>query len=311
MPTMRDVFFNKLYSYAQKDRNIVVLSADFSAPSLDQFRLNIPNQYIFTGICEQNMVLLAAGMALEGKRPVCYAIAPFITMRCFEQTRLYAAGMDLPITLVGVGAGAAYDDSGYTHHAVEDIALMRTLPHMRIVQPCDNQDVAQAAEYAVNTRHPLYIRMDRYGVDSFYTGERNLETGLSVVSAPQPVTLLASGSMMRVALEARDRLCEQGRTVGVLNANALPLEPKTFRRTMEPVRTLITLEEHVLPGGLGSHVLELISDLGLAIQVKRLGFDLSEGYIKDFGGRDYFYQIYHMDADAVLETMRGMGGVKA
>lgn len=306
MPAMRDAFFNEIYSYARENRDIVILSADFSAPSLDQFRLNLPSQYIFTGISEQNMMLLAAGMALEGKRPICYAIAPFITMRCFEQTRLYASGMDLPITLVGVGAGTAYDDSGYTHHALEDIALMRTLPHMRIVQPCDNRDAVQAAEYAASARHPLYIRMDRYGVDALYTGERNLETGLSVVSAPRPVTLLASGSMVRVALEARDRLRAQGRDAGVLNANAIPLEPEAFRRAMEPVRVLVTLEEHVLPGGLGSHVLELAGDLGLTVQIKRLGFDLSKGYIEEFGGRDYFYRKYHMDAAAVLKAVEGM-----
>lgn len=307
MPAMRDAFFNKLYTYARENRDVVVLSADFSAPSLDQFRLNIPDQYIFTGISEQSMMLLAAGMALEGKRPFCYAIAPFITMRCFEQTRLYAAGMDLPITLVGVGAGTAYNDSGYTHHALEDIALMRTLPHMKILQPCDNQDAVQAAEYAMNARHPLYVRLDRYGVDAFYAGERNLETGLSVIYEPQPVTLLASGSMVRIALEARERLRAQGRDAGVLNANAIPLDPEAFRAAMAPVQTLITLEEHTLPGGLGSHVLELVSDLGLSLRIKRLGFDLSDGYIEEFGGRDQFYRQYRMDAGAVLEIIRGMG----
>ena len=304
MPAMRDVFFDQIYAKAREDHDVVILSADFSAPSLDQFRLNIPNQYIFTGISEQSMMLLAAGLALEGKKPFCYAIAPFITMRCFEQTRLYAAGMDLPITLVGVGAGTAYDDSGYTHHAVEDIALMRTLPHMKIIQPCDNRDAVLAAEYALNSRHPLYIRLDRYGTDAFYEGVRDLEAGLSVISPPQSVTLLASGSMVRVALEARERMREQGRELGLVNANAVPMDPERFREVMRPVRRLVTLEEHVLPGGLGSHVLELVSGLDLPLRVKRLGFDLSEGYIEEFGGRDYFYHRYRMDAEAVLESIR-------
>ena len=304
MPVMRDVFFNQVYGRAREDHDIVILSADFSAPSLDQFRLNIPNQYVFTGISEQSMMLLAAGMALEGKRPICYAIAPFLTMRCFEQTRLYASGMDLPVTLVGVGAGTAYDDSGYTHHAVEDIALMRTLPHMKIVQPCDNRDAALAAEYALNSRHPLYVRLDRYGAGAFYEGERDLETGLSVISSPQPVTILASGSMVRIALEAWERLRGEGWNIGVVNANTIPFNPERFREMMKPVQKLITLEEHILPGGMGSYVLELASDWNLPLRVKRLGFDLSNGYIEEFGGRDYFYHQYHMDAEAVLEIIK-------
>ena len=100
MPTMRDVFWDALFEKAKKDRNIVVLSADFAAPSLDKFRLELPAQFINLGIAEQNMMLLAAGLAIEGKKPFCYAISTFLTMRCFEQTRLYAAGMNLPIVMV-------------------------------------------------------------------------------------------------------------------------------------------------------------------------------------------------------------------
>ena len=104
---MRDAYWDRIYELAKNDRNIVIVSADFGAPSLDKFRRDFPNQYINTGISEQNAVLLATGLALAGKKPIAYAITQFITLRCFEQIRIYPCGMDLPVTIVGVGAGAS------------------------------------------------------------------------------------------------------------------------------------------------------------------------------------------------------------
>lgn len=304
MTAMRDTFFDYLYEKARADRDIVILSADFSAPSLDKYRLNIPQQYQFMGISEQNMMLVAAGLALEGKKVFCYAIAPFITLRCFEQTKLYASGMDLPITLVGVGAGIAYEDSGYTHHALEDIAVLRALPHMKVFQPCDNEDTEKIAEYALVSRHPMYVRLDRYGIDRLYEGEHDVERGLSAVKTPQKVTLLASGSMMKVALAAEQELVSEGITVGVLNAETVPFDKDKFQQSMQGVQYLVTMEEHTLSGGIGSYVAETVMDLDLDVKVKRVGFDLSNGYIEDFGGRDLVYKKYGMDKDSIVKIVK-------
>ena len=302
--TMRDVFFNRLYEYAKKDRNIVIVSADFSAPSLDKYRLEMPGQYVFCGISEQSMILLATGLALEGKKVFCYAIAPFLTMRCFEQIRNYPAGMNLPITLVGVGAGVAYDDSGYTHHVMEDIAIMRTLPHMRVFQPCDNADVERILEYSMQASHPMYVRLDRYGIDAMYKGERNVCTGLSVVETPQKVTIVASGSMVKVALEVHDQIFAEGRQVGLINLTSIPVDGDEFERLMSGVQTIITMEEHTTIGGIGSYILEIISERNLDIKVKRVGFDLSDGYVEHFGGRKTIYRTYRMDTEAVSALIR-------
>ena len=304
MTAMRDTFFNYLYEKARADRNIVILSADFSAPSLDKYRLDMPNQYQFMGICEQNMMLVAAGLALEGKKVFCYAIAPFITLRCLEQTKLYASGMDLPITMVGVGAGIAYEDSGYTHHTMEDITVLRALPHMRVLQPCDNEDTKKIVAYALESRHPMYVRLDRYGIDRMYEGEHDVLAGLSVVRPVQPITLLASGSMMKVALDAANELSVSGIDVGLINAESIPFDVDKFRRTVKDVRCLFTMEEHTLSGGLGGYVSEMVVDLELNIGVKRIGFDLSDGYIEDFGGRGVVYKKYGMDKDAVIKLVK-------
>lgn len=304
--TMRDVFFTGLYEYAKQDHDIVVVSADFSAPSLDQFRLNLPSQYIFAGISEQSMILLATGLALEGKKVFCYAIAPFLTMRCFEQIRNYPAGMNLPITLVGVGAGLSYDDSGYTHHAVEDIAIMRCLPNMRVLQPCDNTDVLQMLELAMKSIHPLYLRLDRYGIDELFSGERDMVSGFSVVKKVQNITIVASGSMMRNALEACEVLEKEDVSVGLVNLTSIPVDAEAFRKAMSGAQTVVSVEEHTLSGGIGSYLLELISDHAMNIKVRRLGLDLSEGFVEQFGGRVILYQNYHMDSETVATVVKNI-----
>ena len=300
MPTMRDVFWNEIYEFAKENRNIVILSADFAAPSLDKFRLQLPNQFINLGISKQNMILVATGMALEGKIPFCYAIAPFITMRCFEQTRLYAAGMKLPITLVGVGAGFAYSDSGYTHHALEDISIMRTLPNMKIFQPSDNATTKIMAKLSLESNSPVYLRLDRYGEENLIGDTSNVANGLSVVRAVQKTTILASGNMLINALKVADILKEKNVVVGVVDACIFPIDKTQFQKIFSKVENLITLEEHTLNGGIGSNVLELISDLNMNIRVKRLGLDLSQGYSKEYGGRLLLQNFYGIDPDTIV-----------
>lgn len=303
MPTMRDAFWNRIFTKAKENRDIVLLSADFSAPSLDQFRLELPAQYLRLGITEQNMILMATGLALEGKRPFCFAIAPFLTMRCYEQIRLYAAGMNLPITLVGVGSGLAYADSGYTHHALEDVSIMRALPHMRIFQPCDNATVERMADLVLESASPAYFRLDRYSEDRLIEDPETVATGLNVLRPVQPITIMASGYMVKTALKAADALNARGISVGVLDACILPFQQGRFRKLAETMQSLLVLEEHTLPGGLGSYVLECVSDLRLPLTVYRHGLDLSEGYVKEYSGRETVHRQYQIDVGSVMETV--------
>ena len=303
MSAMRDVFWNEIYEFAKENRNVVVLSADFAAPSLDKFRLNLPDQFINLGISEQNMILVAAGMALEGKIPFCYAIAPFITMRCFEQTRLYAAGMNLPITLVGVGAGFAYSDSGYTHHALEDVAIMRTLPHMRIFQPADNATTKVMAKLALESNSPVYLRLDRYGEENLIGDTASVESGLTVVRSVKKTTILASGNMMMTALKVADKLEEKNISVGVVDSCIFPVDKLRFKEVFFNVENIVTLEEHTINGGIGSNILEIVSDLNMNIKVKRFGIDLTQGYSKEYGGRELLHLQYGIDSDSVVSKI--------
>lgn len=304
MLTMRDAFWDEIYNFAKNDKNVVIVSADFSAPSLDKFRSELSAQYVKMGITEQAMILVASGMALEGKRPFCYAIAPFLTMRCFEQIRLYPAAMNLPVVLVGVGAGVAYSDSGLTHHALEDVSIIRALPNMRIFQPCDNETTRKMASMLINTQTPVYLRLDRYAEEKLVTSIEDVETGINVIKEPRPITILASGYMVKKAIQVADQLAEQGIEVGVLDACILPIDSKRLKNVLTPIRKLVTLEEHTLAGGLGSYILECVNDQKLPIHVTRIGADLMHGYIEEYSSRDAIHEQLHLDITTILEIIK-------
>ncbi len=157
MESQRDTFFGKLFELAKEDNRIMVVTADCGAPALDRWREELPCQFINVGIAEQQMIALAAGLALEGKRPYCYAIAPFATLRCYEFIKVDVCLMNLPVVIVGVGAGLSYSEAGPTHHATEDISIMRALPNMKIASISSNGQIDEV----LKEEGPMYVRLDR------------------------------------------------------------------------------------------------------------------------------------------------------
>ena len=226
-------------------------------------------------------------------------------MERFSADRYHAIHKNHPfveiakIVLVGVGAGLSYSNSGYTHHAVEDLAIMRTLPHMKIFQPCDNASTKIMADLALESSSPIYLRLDRYGKDNVIGDTSHVAEGMTVLRPIEKITLLASGNMVLTALTVNEMLAEKNIRVGVVDACILPLNANRFSEILSGVEKLIVLEEHNLDGGLGSHVLERISDLELNLKVKRFGLDLTDGYIREYGGRDLIHRQQGIDAESI------------
>ena len=159
--SQRDAFWTRIFEIAKKDHNVVVISADMGAPALDNYRKKLPSQFVNVGIAEQNAILIAAGLCMTGKKVFVYAIAPFLVLRCLEQTRVLNAVMNNPITLVGVGAGFGYEDSGPTHHITEDIAIMRAMPRIEICSITDSVMASAFADISYNMKTTNYVRLDR------------------------------------------------------------------------------------------------------------------------------------------------------
>lgn len=303
--TMRDTFWNRVYELAKKDRDVIVIAADMGAPALDKFRRDLPGQFINAGIAEQNAMLIATGLALKNKKVYVYAIAPFITMRCYEQIRIYPAGMCLPVTIVGVGAGVCYEESGPTHHAVEDISLLRILPNMKIYSASDNNMTEKFADLTYEEKSPNYVRLDRIVLPNIYPAGTDFSRGLGILRPVSDITIMATGCMINTALKVSECLGKKGIHIGVVDAYNIPVKIDLFQEMAKSIKTLYTLEEHTLPGGLGSQICELIMDYDLPVKIRRMGFDFSKEYCYTYGGRKEIHPQYGMDVESICSRIEG------
>ncbi|MEW6076904.1 MAG: transketolase C-terminal domain-containing protein [Thermodesulfobacteriota bacterium] len=301
----RDIFWNTVYDYARTDPDIVIISADMGAPSLDRFRRDMPTQFVNVGIAEQNAIMLATGLVLTGKKVFTYAIAPFITLRCLEQIRVENAIMRTPITIVGVGAGFGYDDSGPTHHMIEDIAIMRAMPHIRIDSISDGTMAAHFAKISCAADKTItnYVRLDRQDQGSIYPDGTDFSRGLLLLRQEGDTCLVTTGSMTLTALAIADSLAKKGLRVGVMDLFNFPINESAFLETIRPFSRIITIEEHLLAGGLGSTVLEVVNDHQASISVHRFGISMDQGYCYKYGGREVIRQHYGLDKKTLLKKI--------
>ncbi len=300
--SMRDAFFNELYPIARKDKNIIIISADMGAPSLDKFRENLAAQFINVGIAEQNMVNVATGLALEGKKVFVYAIMPFATLRCYEVIKVDLSLMNIPVTVIGVGAGFSYDDSGPTHHSIEDISAMRALPNMTVLSPSDSLMAARFASMSCHMSGPNYVRLDREVLPFIYRQDDDFSDGLCRLREGRDLYVIATGNMVHRALEVSDRLKRNAIEAGVIDLYRLqPVNARLLLNIIKPVKRLVSLEEHVLNGGMGSAVAEVLVDNSQTLPLKRIG--VNNKYYYAYGGRANIQAICGLDADSVTATI--------
>lgn len=297
--SQRDAFWNKVYELAKADRDIIIITADMGAPALDKIRRDLTSQFINVGIAEQNAITVAAGLVLTGKKVFAYAIAPFITLRCLEQIRVANAIMKIPITIVGVGAGFSYEDSGPTHHLTEDIAIMRSMPHITINSLTDSVMASAFAKISCKMQTTNYIRLDRQVFPDIYSKNNDFTKGLSVLRKAKEYYIVSTGSMTHTALDIANKLEEKKINVGVIDIYTLPINDSLFLEIIEGSKKLISLEEHFLPGGLGSVVCEVLNDNNFLIPVKRIGLPIDRGYCYKYGGRETIRSYYGLDRESI------------
>lgn len=298
--SMRDAFFDALYTIAKKDRNVVVISADMGAPALDKFRKDLASQFINVGIAEANMVTVAAGLALCGKKVYIYAIMPFVTLRCYEMIKVDLSLMNIPVTAVGVGAGFSYDDSGPTHHSTEDIAIMRTLPNMTILNPSDSVMAGKFADLSYKIKGPSYVRLDREVLPVIYKKGSDFSKGLKVLKDGHDISIISTGNMVHRALEVSSRLAKHHISASVIDVYRLkPVNERLLFKSIGKTKKVLTIEEHMVSGGIGSFIAEIILDNEKQISLKRVGIE--DKYYYAYGGRMNIQSICGLDADNIAK----------
>ena len=299
---MRDAFLNMLYQKAIGNPDIILLTNDQGAISLDDFKEKLPNQFFNIGISEQNIISVAAGLVLSGKKVYVYSLLSFIVLRCYEQIKIDLCAMKLPVTIVGVGSGYSYSPDGPTHHATEDIPIMRALPNMTIYSPSDSNIVPALVDITLKSKTPSYIRLDRQLLPLLDNKDHNLQEGFSILREGNDVTVISTGVMVHRALEVAEELHEQSIQAKVIDFYRLkPIDVVAVTKILKGASKIVVLEEQTINGGLGSIIAEILVDSNVFIPLKRLA--ILDNMIFDYGSRDTLHKARGLDRMSIVHEI--------
>lgn len=255
---MRNAFSDALVAAAVADPRVLLLTGDHGYALFDQFRKTCPAQYINCGVAEQNMVGVAAGLAKAGFKPVVYGLAAFVPIRVLEQIKIDICYENLPVILIGDGAGLVYSHLGTSHQSTEDIACTRSIPELIVLSPADRFEMTAAMQLAFQSNSPVYLRMGKSDCGDVHATPIQLQPGemLQVRPSTSKTAILATGSMVKMAMKIADQdLDSEVWSVPVIK----PLSNTQLDEIIKRTDQLFTLEEHSVIGGLGSAVAEILS----------------------------------------------------
>jgi transketolase len=302
---MRNAFADELTRLGDEDPRIVMLSGDIGNRLFDKFKAKHPSRFFNCGVAEANMMGVAAGMAMNGLRPVAYTITPFVTTRCLEQIRTDVCYHEAPVTIVAVGAGLSYSGLGPTHHACEDISFLRSIPNMVVICPGDAFEVRAALRASMRQDRPVYIRMGKKGEPVVHAGPiENFQIGKAItVSDGKDVCLLSTGNMLPEAIEAAHKLREQGISAQVVSFHTVkPLDEAYLKDAFDRFTLVATIEEHSLIGGFGAAVSEWLADRQTTPR-KFIRFGTPDAFFKKSGEQEYAREMLGLKANQIAEKI--------
>ena len=288
---------------------IVACTADLKySNGLFRFQERHPERFFQFGISEQNMVSAAAGIATTGQLPYVATFASFLALLCCEQIRTDVAFPGLPVRLIGHHAGFTLGFYGTSHHATEDIAIMRSLAGLAVVAPADGPSLAAALRATVDHPGPIYFRIARGRDPEIYSAGVDFRLGKAIVhSAGSDLTLLATGSTVHASLAAAELLRGEGISVGVIDLHTIkPLDNETILAVASSTRLLMTVEEHSILGGLGGALAEVLTEAGVGVRLHRHG--IRDAFVI-IGPPAHLYAHYRLDAAGIAAEARDALGV--
>lgn len=310
---MRDAFLSRLTELAATDKDVVLLTADLGFGVFEDFESKLPGQYFNVGVAEQNMTGLAAGLALEGKKVITYSIGNFPTLRCLEQIRNDACYHDLNITIVASGGGFSYGQLGMSHHATEDIAIMRALPNMTVVVPSNSWETGEAIEALINNKGVGYLRLDKTNGSQDNTDDNyKLGRALKISSEDgNDVCFFVCGGIIKEVIEAVELLKESKISTSIISMHTIkPIDEKSIRDAVKNTKLLVSVEEGNIIGGLGSAISEYCMD-NQQIPSDFLRIGLDDNYSSVVGDQAYLRKRYKMDSEYIAKVVkeRILGGL--
>jgi transketolase len=284
---MRNSFLASLTEVATEDPNLWLLCGDLGYSVLEPFVARFPERYLNVGVAEQNMAGIAAGLALSGKTVFIYSIGNFPIFRCLEQLRNDVCYHAADVKVVAVGGGYAYGSQGYTHHAVEDVAIMSTLPGMEIFVPCDPAEARAVTLHIATSGRPAYLRLSRAGEPQLHSSKAIDPRRPCMLRQGEDITILASGPITLSCIHAADLLATRSVEASVISVGCLkPLDQESILSFAKCARLLVTVEEHILRGGLHDTIAAAIAGTSCRPRILGLGVPELEGELSIAGSRE-------------------------
>ena len=301
MSFLRTAFIDTLRELARIDDRIFLLTADMGYSVFETFRDEFPDRFLNTGIAEQNTIGIAAGLASRGKIVFVYSIIPFVTMRCFEQVRLDLAYNFMNVKLVGVGAGLTYGPLGSSHHALEDIAIMRSLPDMTVLCPGDPIETRELIKRSFEYEGPVYIRLGKNGEPKIHPDETRIEIGKSItVLKGNDLALITTSNMLETGKKWVEEWKQDGVNVSLISMPSLkPFDSSTVKNLIDKEIPIITLEEHSVIGGLGSIISQVIATTGKPVKFQQIG--INDKFSHVVGGHEFQRKKFMLDKKPSLK----------
>ena len=302
---MRNSFVKQTMLEMKKDKNIFFLTGDLGFNALEPIRDAFPERFINVGIAEANMIGVASGLALTGKKVIVYSIASFVSLRCLEQIRTDVCYHNLDVKIFGAGGGYNYASHGVTHHTVEDLAIMRALPGMTVLNPAYVWEAEGATKTAITIKGPTYMRLGKSPVEHFEKPNWEFEIGKGYeIKKGNEIILISTGNILEIINEAGKRIERKtGKTVSVISMPSLkPIDKKLILSKSKNAEAIFTFEEHGKIGGLGGAVAELLMESGQTPKVFKI-FGLPDYFVKNVGERPFLLKKVGLDVESIVKNV--------
>lgn len=302
---MRNAFSEALYEEATGNPDLYIVVSDISpAGSIAKFRSRYPNRFINVGVAEQSMIGICAGLALKGCQPFAYTIATFSLYRPFEMIRDDLGYQNLPVTVVGMGAGLVYSTLGGTHHAQEDIAVAGAIPNMQIIAPCDPLECVEATRWCARQRNgPVYLRIGKAGEPVLTKDAEPWRFGkIRYLRRGTEICILSYGIITGMAMTVADRLASQGKSVSLASVHTMkPLDREGIAEALSRHRHVIVIEEHAPQGGLAAQAKQIAWDRRAGCRLD--AFTLQDAFIHKYGSHDDLLAAHGLNAERILAAV--------
>ena len=301
---MRKTSLECVYELAKKDPRVLFIGSDLGPGVLDNFKKEIPDRFFMEGVAEQYIIGMSAGLAKEGFIPYVNTISTFLTRRCYEQVAIDLCLHDLPVRLIGNGGGLVYAPLGPTHLAIEDLSLMRSIPNMTIISPCDAYEMKNLMLKTLSYKHPIYIRLGRGGEEIITNSVSEFEIGKGILlKKPKEVLIISCGTMTQKSLNVSKSLSKENIEAGVLHINTIkPIDEEKIVKYSKNCKLIVTIEEHIRSGGLGSSVLESLND-NKSYENRVLRIGLQDKFPEQYGNQQTLQDALGLEENKIVKDI--------